>query len=967
MDYFNLSTEYNSLTSYTKNGIQSLSNFLSFLKNIYKYSEQFVLNSKSSLDQFITQFLNEDTNTTLSIHCFEFYKALNCHFTTMINQNNKLHNELIEPLKEYIAHITNQNNNTLNELKEIMNEINSQKKKFDQAKKNYFDSSKVAEEQEKSVIQSIENKEQNKGTDEEISKAHEILVNLRTKSEENCQLYKNELIKTNKLYEEKNKQYFPLLEIFKNNEESRISYFKFHFIKMNRIYNNVLQSSNEMYSKINDTITEIIPEADIKYFGEKFNFANKIDERIPKEEFENYDIYRRNLEAMNKKNQMMLQKENKNSLLPSTEEMILPQDKGQGNGYSYSFSKEELRVVEGLFEEADVNNVDFENLNKKMSIVSYCTNFVDKLLEKYKNVLRVQIPNENNFERLSTILLSIVKNEILQQTIFEINFAIAYISEKTFYQSEKNPFYKIYLCKILSEKNPIFREKEFWQRLLELKLETDLVLKAKRLAKAEINKEKKQQQKKEEAKQITPQAVGMMGLNAIKSVMSITGIFNRDKEAKEKALQDKKFVEMYNKIQYEEPLRVIRDFITHFSCFNLDSSEVVDILTETASKYKFDSEQDKLKFIISVINSNMYSIKNSKFYSKKENLRVLENTELTIPLTSHTFMNKNYLKHQKNKDNNIGIILNCFKYLEPKDYINLLVLNKKYYSVLSKILYKNYLLNKPISLETRIKIWKQILKFDKNKNNYTETKEKISKEELPIFETINMDVIRTKFTTDNENNKKKTYNILCCVALNHPKINYCQGMNYIAAFLLTYTKSEEEAYNIFNYLLETTDYSDLFANELKRLSKYFYVFDRLIYIYLPEVFSYLKTQNLSVTYYISPWFITLFTNALNHINELNNPKVLIWIFDLFIVEGWKAVIKIGLCLMKHFENKILGLKYDELLHFLVNDILKYDFFQNNNYEKLRKIYFSLKIESGLIENIEKEYEINESMMKNEKK
>ena len=222
MDYFNLSTEYNSLTSYTKNGIQSLSNFLSFLKNIYKYSEQFVLNSKSSLDQFITQFLNEDTNTTLSIHCFEFYKALNCHFTTLINQNNKLHNELIEPLKEYIAHITNQNNNTLNELKEIMNEINSQKKKFDQAKKNYFDSSKVAEEQEKSVIQSIENKEQNKGTDEEISKAHEILVNLRTKSEENCQLYKNELIKTNKLYEEKNKQYFPLLEIFKNNEESRI-------------------------------------------------------------------------------------------------------------------------------------------------------------------------------------------------------------------------------------------------------------------------------------------------------------------------------------------------------------------------------------------------------------------------------------------------------------------------------------------------------------------------------------------------------------------------------------------------------------------------------------------------------------------------------------------------------------------------------------------------------------------------
>ena len=87
---------------------------------------------------------------------------------------------------------------------------------------------------------------------------------------------------------------------------------------------------------------------------------------------------------------------------------------------------------------------------------------------------------------------------------------------------------------------------------------------------------------------------------------------------------------------------------------------------------------------------------------------------------------------------------------------------------------------------------------------------------------------------------------------------------------------------------------------------------------------------------------------------------------MFILEGWKSVIKIGLCLMKHFENKILGLKYDELLHFLVNDILKYDFFQNNNYDKLKKIYYSLKIESGLIENIEKEFEINEKMINGDK-
>ena len=61
--------------------------------------------------------------------------------------------------------------------------------------------------------------------------------------------------------------------------------------------------------------------------------------------------------------------------------------------------------------------------------------------------------------------------------------------------------------------------------------------------------------------------------------------------------------------------------------------------------------------------------------------------------------------------------------------------------------------------------------------------------------------------------------------------------------------------------------------------------------------------------------------------------------------------------MKHFEIKILSCDLEELLHFLINDILKYDFFQNENYDNLRKIYEKLKIENALIENIEIEYEL----------
>lgn len=963
MDFFNLTSEYNNLSNSSKAGLSTLTNFLSFLKSVHKHSEQFVINTKKTLDTFISQFFRDDLKTSLSIHCFEFYRAVSSHYATIISQNSKLNNELIEPLAEYISHINSQSISALNEFKELLIEINNQKKKCDQAKKNYFDSSKAAEEQEKFVIRSIENKEQNKGGDSEISQSHDLLVNLRSVAEENCQKYKTELQKTNQLYEDKNKKYFPILEKIKNYEESKIFFLKFHFDKINRIVNNLINSSNEMYKKISDSVTEIIPENDLKTITEKFNYVYKDHERIPKEEFENYDIYRRNLEAMNKKNQMLLKKENKNNLLPTAEESLFPQNDKSKQSINYYFSKDELSVIDGIFSEKEVDDEKFANLLKKMSIVSYSTNFIDKILENYKKVFMIQIPNKNNFEKLGILLLAIIKNDIVQQSIFEINFAIAFISEKTFYQSEKNPFYKFYLCKLISERCDQIKDKKFWKQMLELKITTELTLKTNAKFKEEINNQKKTQITKDDI----PQQLGAIGMNMIKSVIGITGIFKNVKTTEEKAEEKELYQKIYQQFEATEPLRVIRDFITHFSCFNLDSSDIVDILTDISYKYKFDTQQDKLKFIISVINSNMYSVKNSKISSKKDTIDDLLNNDITIQLLDKTFMNKNYLKHQKNKDNLTGILLNSFKYLSNTDYINMLLLNKKYSGFISKAFYKNYLLNKSLPTEIRVKIWKHLLKFNKNKNNYQEIKAKINDDpKLPVFEAIKMDVVRTKFEKDDKENKDKIYYILCSLALSHPNINYCQGMNYIAAFLLIFTKNEEETYNIFNYLLESTDYSDLFANNLKRLNKYFYVFDRLIYIYLPEVFSHLKTQNLSVTYYISPWFITLFTNALSHISDSQNPKILIWIFDLFILEGWKSVIKIGLCLMKHFENKILGLKYDELLHFLVNDILKYDFFQNNNYDKLKKIYYSLKIESGLIENIEKEFEINEKMINGDK-
>ena len=236
-------------------------------------------------------------------------------------------------------------------------------------------------------------------------------------------------------------------------------------------------------------------------------------------------------------------------------------------------------------------------------------------------------------------------------------------------------------------------------------------------------------------------------------------------------------------------------------------------------------------------------------------------------------------------------------------------------------------------------------------------------ETVPSKDIIELDVTRTPFEKDVKLNREKITNILKGIAYKRPGINYCQGMNYIAAFLLTLIGDEEDSFFIYLSLLMSTEYGQLFPNDLDKLKKIFYVFDRLLNILMPELYFYLKNNNITVSYFVSPWFITLFTNAFQYIKTQNNPKVLLRIWDLFLFDGWKSIIKIGISFVKHFETKLLQLTFEDLLQFLINDIIKSDFFQNANFDTLMFISVNMNIEENLILNIENEYEIKRKIEK----
>ncbi len=955
MDNFNLQIEYSHLSDYVKNGMNNLNDFSYFLKTFIKFSEQLISNTKKVINNIISEMMkNEDENqSTLTIRFFEFYNYFLEYLKSIDNQNIKLETDILNPLNDFISHLKSQNSIFFSEFKDLINDTYNQKKKYELCKNNYFESSKKSTEQENLIVKILEEKEKNKSSEIDISEANNKLLKLKELALNDNEIYKIEFEKTNKLFEEKNKLYFPLFSKIKDNEESKETVIKFYFEKINHIFKTKLNSFQEFFASLTTSMTEINIKEDLNLFNEKFNYTYKNNIRIPKEELLIYDLYRRNIEAMIQKNKMLLKKEN-NSFYPSQEVFIV-----NNNEKKFIFSNEENMIIEGLFLKNDVDNFKFENLCKKALIrIDYAKDFIDKILDRYTKVIGIQILNENNFERLSSIFSNIINNKIIQNELFEINFAICYMSEKTFYQSELNPFYKVYLCQLLSEKNPNLKTKNFWQNLLILKINNALIQKTEILVQKEIKEEEKKENEK-------TNIGNQIGDSFYKTFFDVKNFFNSNEKINKRKQYQDKFNKYYQSNKKNVAMKILKDFILHFSCFNLNSSDIVEIITETSTQFSFDDESDILKFFMTVINSNLYSIKNIKFnfqknYFKKDNFHDF-------------FLNKNYLSKATNKDYKILIILNTLKYLNSSDFINLMCLDKKSSKIIMRKVYKNYLLNLNEHIlkkrkipnfqnpEKRIKIWKKLLNF--KAVNYTEIKLNLEKEKdlfLPN-NIINLDVLRMWYEEKMEETRKSISNILYSLSISNKNIKYSQGMNYIAEFLYLYIQNEEEAFNIFNSILQSTDYADLFANELKRLNKYFYVFDRIINIYLPEVYLHLKIKQVSVTFYITPWFITLFMSAFHHIKDQNNPKIFIWIFDLFILYGWKSIIKIGLCLMKHFENKILSLDGEALLSFLINDILKLDFFQTNNFDRLKKIYSSFKLEKGLIENLECEYDLRQKI------
>ena len=950
MDFLSLSSEYDSYKDYFSNASSTMLSLANFFTNIHKGLDEYIKLATNSLNELINSFLCFDHRSTNIKKLFEFSRLFERYLIKLSLLSKKISTELIGPTINFDKYLVDENSYHLMLLQNMINSTINQKKKYENIKHKYFESCQLAERQEKKLLEEMN---RSGSTNESIHSQNEILTKLRVNSQMEYQQYKNEHKITNDLYMENNKKYFPLINILKDNEEKRINFLSFHLEKFIGVLkeeklslDSLLNSLDEENSIKNESLTINLNE-DIKLYQEKFNYVYKPGLRFINEEIVLYDIYRRNIEAIinnNKKftnnnfGKLSINEINlNNSMLIEYNQRFFEFDT---NSEKMALDQNDSLVYKNLFDNnpLNVNHKLFSLFENKLRNDSkFATTILDKMLcEYFQTKIYHQFKNKDQFYRVAQVLTDISMNKDLanfSKPNFDINFVIIYIAERGFFLDEKNK--RKYLCSVLGEKGNIFKEKEFWKNLLIFKINSSI----KKLTDKEMKEDLKEKNKKKSKVQ-----------GAVKFLIDI-GTKGSAKQAKKlKKIKEKKEKEL----RYKALISILKEFVSHFPNFNLDMPICNDIVMEIGTEYNL--EKDEIMYLISFINSNMYSIKNNNMKQKPKSKYLI-----------------NKINDSKNiKQKHLLLILNsCFMFLYPKDYINLIRVNKFFKNMSEKTIFKHIFLKSDSSplcinlfdVNKHIELWLYYLKYNKKSLIYGEQRKKILEEKLvtQFIDIINLDVDRTFFDTNQDENRQKLKNILMTLSICKPNIGYCQGMSFIGQFLLVITKYDEErSFDVFSALITKANYGDLMIDNFEQMKKYFYVFERLINIYLPDLDIILKKNNVSASYYITPWFITLFTNSFC----TNHTKLLMRIFDMFVFDGWICIIRIGLLLLKHYQSFLIEMKFEEILQFLINELKeKYDFFNNSNYDKFIELYHEMKIPKGLVINIENEYELNKKVEK----
>ena len=867
----------------------------------------------------------------------EEYDFINPIFDDFINDIHKYtekYNEQISiQIQQFIESFTFSTNIGINSLNQINSVLTENNKKVIKARDEYY-----------KYIKTNKNMEKEQDDKNELFKA---------KKENFAQLYKYEIDKMNEIITQNNKKYYDIYKDLDNINFSVNSIVKNIF---NKLIKNIADMGN-IFIKFSEQLNESL-NININSIENKLRYVPQIDEeskmRFNLMKFEEYDDKKVVLS-----NGKIILKENKNNLSLSL--------KLEKSSSLFKKGSEDFEIIESPTEIMDqkkikektnelvnfIQKIPTENellpseITEIMNILreqsfddeeSFSYIFLNNLKQFFKNRV-ISFKNRQNFKHLSNIMNNICIKEDNTKTFN----AIIQVSQMIKYEN-------LFLYSMIQRKNHFFSTKTFWLRIIHDNLISNINNYTNQLLIKDIKTGKKS--KREKLKEITKKIGKIIESKDKDNFLIKIGldqeIYNYNK------LNDEK-KNLLDKYACENICLILSKSITGMCSFLVPEFISIDIIKYYAKI--FDFNQKKISYFFNIL--EVKNIRNSLSQKK----------------TSESSIKKK-LQHDK-----LFIISSTLKYLDKKDFLNLLHLNKKMSQLIKNRIFKFLLSNEKLTIEKRVEIWRIILKIEEQKKliNYIEIKklmiERLEKEEIDkdsqegrnIY-TIEVDLLRTPYISQDKSSAEKVGWVLKCLNFVRPDIGYCQGMNFLALFFYQLLDYDEEETFHFLFAIETeTKYGEIYADNFKLLKDYFSVLDKIINLYKPELYYKFVDSYINTNFYATSWFITLFTN-INCVCEKNKtPKYVLMVLENFIIDGFTAIIVSGFTIIRYHIKQIIELKTEELIPFMIKGICEQDIFKNENFDEIKKYYEinSEKINDLLINKLIKitNYENENSYLK----